>query len=95
MPTEPPLPSLREASSLREAFVSQGTFSLSGKQRLAEPSPVRRRGSARLDADHLDGDMIGPRRDMGPELVGHRVHVSPEHQVVHEAVAAAVLDLLV
>jgi hypothetical protein len=47
-----------------------------------------------VDADHLDGDVVGAGFDMSVKFLGDRVRAAPVHQVVDDAVAAAVADVL-
>jgi hypothetical protein len=61
---------------------------------VAEQAPVRHRGLARLDPDHLHADVVGAGLDVGLKLVDEGVQVAPEHEVVDDAVAAAVADVL-
>ena len=66
-----------------------------GQERVAEHALVRQRGLARLDADHLDADVVGAGLDMGVEFLDDGVEVASEHEVVDEVVAAAARELLV
>src|ERR1700734_3830176 len=65
-----------------------------GQERVAEHAPVRYRGLTWLDPDDLHADMVSASLDVGAEFPGDGVQVAPEHEVVDEAVAAAVGDVV-
>lgn len=47
------------------------------QQRVAEHPPVRHRGPARLDPDHLHSDMVGAGLDVGVKFRHDAVQVAP------------------